>query len=243
MKKVERDIKSAAARPWSEEDLLAPGAGRKATLALDDGSEEFECIDVLRSARALNAAFRRQRILQRNRACLNAIHPDWLKGPAFGQMSCHGSQAQEDLQRLAAEVVEYFEDRVGYQPDPDPDRKVWLAGEYRPRGTDMIDFERAAHKSYSVADFNTDERAFARALDRIRGVVWARNATTGHWVWSSRAEKGWGLVHVLPRLHRREEGRRLGHRHDRAALARREGAREAHRSPDTTSGVNRARRG
>jgi type III restriction enzyme len=144
---------------------------------------------VLRSARTLNAAFLRQRILQRNRACLNAIHPDWLKGSAFEQSSCHGSQAQDDLQRLAAEVVEYFEDRVGYQLDPDPDRGEWVVGEYRPRGKEMIEFDRAAHDSYSVADFNNDERAFARALDRIPGVVWARNAST--------AATGYGIP--LPR--------------------------------------------
>jgi type III restriction enzyme len=178
MTQVEKALKSTAQRPWSEDDLLAPGTGRKATLELEDGSEEFEYIDVLRSARTLNAAFLRQRILQRNRPCLNAIHPDWLKGPAFEQMSCHGSQAQDDLLRLAAEVVEYFEDRVGYQPDPDPDRHEWVVGEYQPRGKDMIDFDRAAHDSYSAADFNTDERAFARSLDRVLGVVWARNPTT-----------------------------------------------------------------
>jgi type III restriction enzyme len=178
MTKVEADLKSTSRRPWSQEDLAAPGTGRKATLALADGSEEFEDINVLRSARTQNGNFLRQRQLQRNRACVNAIHPDWLRGPAFEQFSCHGSQAQEDLQRLAADITEYFEDRVSYQPDPDPERSDWIVGEYRPRGKDMIDFDRAAHACYSASDFNNDERPFARALDRVAGVVWTRNATS-----------------------------------------------------------------
>lgn len=178
MTKVERDLKTTADRPWPDEALEAPGTGRKATVSLEEGSEQYEFIDVLRSARTQNGAFLRRRIQQRNRACVNAIHPDRFRGPAFEQSSCHGSQAQEDLTTLAATIVDYFEDRVGYQDDPDPDKATWKIDEYRPRGKDMIDFAHAAHTCYSKADFNTDELAFVRALDRFKGVVWTRNPTT-----------------------------------------------------------------
>jgi type III restriction enzyme len=178
MTKAERDLKTTAERPWPDVALEAPGTGRKATVSLEQGNEQYDFIYVLRSARTQNGTFLRCRIQQRNRACVNAIHPDRFRGPAFEQFSCHGSQAQEDLTTLAATIVDYFEDRVGYQDDPDPDKTTWKIGEYRPRSKDMIDFDRAAHPKYSKADFNTDELAFVRALDRFKGVIWARNPAT-----------------------------------------------------------------
>jgi type III restriction enzyme len=178
MKPAERKLKATAERPWPQEALDAPGTGRKATVSLAEGSEELTYVDVLRSARTQNGAFLRRRILQRNRACLNAIHPDLFRGPAFEQWSCHGSQAQEDLTALGAEMVDYFEDRVDYQEDPDPDRSVWIVGEHRPGGQELLDFEHAAHPQYAAADFNKDELAFARELDRQRDLIWARNSAT-----------------------------------------------------------------
>ncbi len=178
MTQVERDLKSQAGRKWEQEDLDAPGTGRKAVVSLARGSEEYQDIDVLRSARTKNGAFLRRRILQRNRACVNAIHPDRFQGPAFEQFSCHGSQAQIELTTLAANIVDYFEDRVEYQDDPDPDRAIWKIDEYRPRAEEMIPFDHAAHDRYSKTDFNQDELDFVRAIDRIKGVVWTRNPTT-----------------------------------------------------------------
>jgi type III restriction enzyme len=178
MSSVEKDLRSQASREWSEEDLEAPGTGRKAVVSLKEGSEEYEDIDVLRSARTRNGAFLRRRILQRNRTCLNAIHPDRFSGPAFEQFSCHGSQAQDELTTLAARIVDFFEDRVGYQEDPDPDRATWVVDEYRPRSEDMMSFDRAAHAEYSRNDFNKDEAPFARAIDRVKSVTWVRNPTT-----------------------------------------------------------------
>jgi type III restriction enzyme len=178
MSKVERDLRSSAERPWPRGDLDARGTGHKAVVSLETSVEQHGYIDVLRSARTHNGAFLRRRILQRNKLCVDAIHPDRLRGPAFEQYSCHGSQAQEDLTTLAASCVDYFEDRVGYEDDPDEDRAIWKIDEYRPRGKEMWNFERAAHASYSKSDFNLDERLFARAIDRIPGVTWTRNPPT-----------------------------------------------------------------
>ncbi|HLI60768.1 MAG TPA: hypothetical protein VKV21_13995 [Solirubrobacteraceae bacterium] len=178
MAKVERDLKSVAERPWPQDALDAPGTGRRAVVSLETGGEEYDYVKVLRSARTQNRVFLRRRLLQRNRACVNAIHPDHFRGPAFEQMSCHGSQAQEELTTLAANIVDYFEDRVSYQDDPDPDRTTWRVDEYRPRGKEMLDFDRAAHAQYSKADFNSDELVFARTIDRIKGVTWVRNPAT-----------------------------------------------------------------
>jgi type III restriction enzyme len=175
MAKIERKLRTTADRPWPPEALEAPGTGRRATVSLEEGSEELSYLDVLRSARTQNGAFLRRRVQQRNRACVNAIHPDRFRGAAFEQRSCHGSQAQEELTTLAANVVDYFEDRVSYQDDPDPERAIWKIGEYRPRGSEMIGFQRGAHTEYSKTDFNQDELAFARAIDRLKSVVWTRN--------------------------------------------------------------------
>lgn len=180
MKRIEDRLRLTAARPWPQDALDAPGMGRKATVSLAEGTEELAFIDVLRSARTLNGSFLRRRIMQRNRACINAIHPDRLRGGAFDQWSCYGSYAQDDLINLAAEAVEFFEDRVGYQDDPDPDRATWTLGEHRPRSSELIDFDRAAHPKYSKADLNGDELAFARALDRVPGVLWARNPSSAN---------------------------------------------------------------
>jgi len=175
----EKELRATALRVWDDEDLAAPGTGRKAVVSLEDGSEEYENLVVLRSARTRNGAFVRQRILQRNRNCLIAIHPDRFNGPAFEQASCHGSQAQDELAALAGRIVDYYEDRVEYEENPDPDRLTWTISDYRPRSEDMISFTRAAHAEYSRDDFNKDEAPFAHAIDRVRGVTWARNPTTG----------------------------------------------------------------
>jgi type III restriction enzyme len=180
MGKVDKDMKSAAERPWSQEARDAPGTGRKTVVSLEEGTDKLSSINVLRSARTQNGAFLRRRILQRNSFCVANIHPDRFRGPAFEQSSCHGSQAQEELTTFAAQIVDYFEDRVGYQEDTDPDRAIWRIDEYRPRGQEMVDFERSAHPRYSRSDFNTDELAFARAVDRRKGVVWARNPATSN---------------------------------------------------------------
>jgi len=175
----EKELRTTASREWEPEDLEAPGTGRKAVVSLEDGSEEYEDIAVLRSARTRNGSFVRQRILQRNRNCRNAIHPDRFNGPAFEQQSCHGSQAQDELAALAGRIVDYYEDRVEYEEDPDPARMIWTVSEYRPRNEDMISFSRAAHSQYSRSDFNKDEAPFAQAIDRVKGVTWVRNPTTG----------------------------------------------------------------
>ncbi|HEV7944034.1 MAG TPA: hypothetical protein VGP17_14695 [Solirubrobacteraceae bacterium] len=174
-----RELRSQSSREWDDEDLEAPGTGRKAVVSLADGSEEYEDIAVLRSARTRNGTFLHQRILQRNRNCLIAIHPDQFIGPAFEQYSCHGSQAQAELTAIAARIVDYYEQRVEYEPDPDPERLTWTIGDYRPRSEDMISFVRAAHAEYSRNDFNRDEAPFAHAIDRVKGVTWVRNPTTG----------------------------------------------------------------
>ena len=174
----EKKLRSQSSREWDEEDLEAPGTGRKAVVSLEDGSEEYEDISVLRSARTRNGAFVRQRILQRNRNCLIAIHPDRFSGPAFEQFSCHGSQAQDELIALAARIVDYYEERVEYEENPDPDRATWVVDEYRPRSEDLISFARAAHAEYSRSEFNKDEAPFAQAVDRVKGATWVRNPTT-----------------------------------------------------------------
>ena len=189
MTRIERELRSEAERPWSAAALEAPGTGRKATVDLESGEEALAYIDVLRSARTQNGAFLRRRIQQRNRPALNAIHPDVFMGGAFEQWSCHGSVAQEALSDLAAKAVEHFEDKVSYQDDPDPERALWKVAEYRPRGKELYEFSRAAHKAYSRADFNKDEKAFADSIDRITGLIWTRNPPTD--------SQGYGLP--LPR--------------------------------------------
>ncbi len=189
MRKIERDLATTAERPWPQDALAAPGTGRRAVVSLETGAEELTAIDVLRSARTLNGVFLRHRILQRNRTCVNAIHPDRFRGPAFEQASCYGSQAQASLTDLAADIVDYFEDRVTYQEDPDPLRARWTVGDDQPRAGELLEFQRAAHSQYAKVDFNTDELEFARALDRIEGAVWVRNPAF--------ASRGYGIP--LPR--------------------------------------------
>jgi type III restriction enzyme len=102
-----------------------------------------------------------------------------MNGQAFLQASCQGSEAQEKLGKLAAEVADYYEDRVGYGSDPDPDRAFWTAQDHRPRSGNMVPFKHAAHSRYSRANFNGDEYALAQAFDALGHGVWFRNADSG----------------------------------------------------------------
>lgn len=176
MDQMVQRLRSRATGLWGDEFLEAPGVGRRSVVALDaDTRERTEYIEVLRSARTRNGVYLRRRLAQRNRACVNALHPDRFTGPAYEQLSCHGSVAQTELQELAAQIADYFEERVDYQENPDPDRATWEVGDYLPRGRDTYDFKRAAHAEYSRADFNADELVFARGLDSYDRGVWVRN--------------------------------------------------------------------
>lgn len=142
--------------------------------------ERDELIEVLRSARTRNGIYFRRRLAQRNRNALIAVDPDsYMLGDAFQQLSCQGSQSQETLVGLADEVVDYYEDRVAYDYDPDPDLSTWTAGPHLPRTADMMPFTHAAHTRYSRGNFNKDELAFAQALDGTGTGVWLRNADSG----------------------------------------------------------------
>jgi type III restriction enzyme len=179
-------LRSRGASPWDQEFLEATGIGRLSVVSL--AAEDVirtEYLDVLRSARTPNAVYLRRRLLARNRACVNAIHPDAFSGPAYEQLSCQNSQAQQELSELAGTVADYYEDRVVYEIDPDPDRAVWRVGEHRPRSGELVEFRSAAHPTYSRADFNGDEILFAQALDNAEMGVWMRNTAS--------AELGFGI--------------------------------------------------
>lgn len=84
------------------------------------------------------------------------------------------------LRDIGEKAISVYENGVGYQDDPDPDRKIWTVGEHRPRGTTMMGFARAAHRDYSTLDFNKDEREFAAALDATKRGMWVRNPSTAN---------------------------------------------------------------
>ena len=175
----EKRLRSQGSRPWAPEFLEASGVGRLGVLSLaDEDVVRSEYLDVLRSARTQNGVYMRRRLLARNRACVNAVHPDAIAGPAFDQLACQNSHAQEELNALALSACEYFEDRVEYQVDPDPDRSTWTVAEYRPPTADLRDFKNALHPQYARGAFNPDELLFAEALDASGRGLWMRNPTT-----------------------------------------------------------------
>ena len=179
MSAQEKKLRSRGASPWQQEFLEAAGAGQLSVLSLrHEDVVRTEYLNVLRSARTPNGLYLRRKLLARNRACLNAIHPDSIDGEGFEQMSCQGSLAQDELSDLAASVADYFEDRVEYEIDPDPERAQWIVGEHRPRNGELVDFHHAVHPMYSLGDFNADELLFARALDKDGRGVWMRNPST-----------------------------------------------------------------
>jgi len=177
----ERRLRTEGQRPWPEEALEAPGLGRRSVLRLEqEDVAKTELIHVLRSARTVNGVLLRRRLAARNRNALNGVDPSaYMQGPAFKQSSCQGSEAQEKLSALADDVANYYEDRVGYDQDVDPDSAVWTVADHRPRTTQMVSFNHAAHEQYSRGNFNVDELLFAQALDGAARGVWARNADSG----------------------------------------------------------------
>lgn len=168
-------------RSWPHEALDAPGLGRRSLVDLASESvERTELIEVLRSARMLNGIYLRRRLATRNRNALNAVDPDaYMQGEAFQQWSCQGSQAQDALTRLADAAADYYEDRVTYDTDPDPDLATWTIRDHRPGASEMQLFRNAAHARYSRGNFNKDELAFALAIDSLYQGVWLRNSDAG----------------------------------------------------------------
>jgi type III restriction enzyme len=172
-------IVRARASTWPADSLLAPGRGRRTVVSLErEQQERDEYLDVVRSARTQNGIFLRSYIRNRNRACLNAIHPDAFNGIGYQQHSCLGSVSQNELKVLGDRVVEMYETGVEYQDDPDPDTATFIVRDYQPRGKDLLPFNTAAHSEYSTLDMNADETEFARALDSMAVGVWVRNPST-----------------------------------------------------------------
>lgn len=179
MKSQETKIRSRGRSSWAPEDLEATGMGELSVLSLEkEDVVRSEYLEVFRSARTENGIYLRRRLLTRNRACLNAIHPDAISGPAFRQFSCQNSTAQQELDDLADSVALFYEDRVTYEEDPDPDRATWRIAEHRPRSKKRIEFLFAAHSHYSSGDFNKEELLFAQALDAKATGMWVRNPST-----------------------------------------------------------------
>jgi type III restriction enzyme len=179
MRQVEARLMSSGARPYRQEDLDAPGLGRRDLVDLSGrNSDKREYIDVVRSARNINSMYFKRKLVQINRNCANAVHPDSYSGPMFKQLSCFGSVAQDELAELAAGAAAFYEDRVKLVPEVDPQRATWVVDAYRPRTEEYIPFRHAAHDHYSRGDLNTDERPMAEALDRLAKGVWTRNPST-----------------------------------------------------------------
>lgn len=168
-------------RSWPDEGLESPGIGRRSVLDIEhEKVGQTELLHVLRSARTQNGVYFRRRLANRNRNALNALNPDsYMKGPAFDQLSCQGSAAQAQLADMADVVAAFYEDRVVYDVDPDPDLAIWYAGPHRPRNSNMVPFRNAAHSRYSRGNFNDDEWDFAQALDDLDKGVWLRNGEVG----------------------------------------------------------------
>lgn len=174
-------LRTEAQRVWAQDALDAPGLGRKNVVDLAaETIGKTELLHVLRSARTMNGIYLRRRLAARNRNALNAIDPDsYMKGPAYEQFSCQGSQAQTTLAGLADGAADYYEDRVTYDNDPDPDLAMWTAVAHRPRTSEYVTFTNAAHERYSRGNFNKDELIFAQTLDGLNRGIWLRNGDAG----------------------------------------------------------------
>lgn len=174
-------LKVEGQRTWPQAALDSPGIGRRSVMNLaEESAGHTELLHVLRSARALNGVFLRRRLAARNRNAVNALDPDsYMKGAAYEQYACQGSVAQKALVDYADSVANFYEDRVTYAPDPDPDLATWTVTPHRPRSSDYVEFAHSAHERYSAANLNKDELAFAQAIDALARGVWVRNGDAG----------------------------------------------------------------
>jgi len=186
MERQESTLRTEGQRPWPQEALEAPGVGRRSVVSLEsEAVERTELVDVLRSARTMNGIYLRRRLAARNRNALNAVNPDtYMKGAAFVQFSCQGSDAQEEIASLAGSVADYYEDRVSYETNVDPDLATWRVSEHRPRNNNLTAFNNAVHWHYSRGNFNKDEWAFAHAIDSLGRGMWMRNSDSGQYGYS-----------------------------------------------------------
>jgi type III restriction enzyme len=179
LEQATKRIVSQGKRPWSDEDLVAPGVRRTRKISLAGKDDQTRFAEIATNSRTPNGAFLRRRIQRLSRSCAHQLHPDLFKGPAFDQASCAGSLAQTELAGLAADVVEAYEQSVELKQNPIASERQWVVADHQPGGSELLTFKNAAHSKYGRSSFNKDEREFAEALDAFGKGVWARNPSRG----------------------------------------------------------------
>jgi type III restriction enzyme len=177
--KAQKRIESQGRRPWDDDDLVAPGVRRTRTISLARDDDRTRFARIASNSRTPNGEFLRRRIQRLSRPCSHLLHPDLFKGPAFEQASCGGSLAQTELAKLAADVVEAYEESVELKVNPIAAERHWVVEEHYPGGTDLVSFKNAAHARYGRSGFNKDELEFAQALDAFGVGLWVRNPSRG----------------------------------------------------------------
>ena len=169
---------------WAEEDLLAKGSRRVRTISLEHDRDRVRFAEIASNAREPNSDFFRRRMLRLNRWAAHQVHADSYLGPSFLQRSCAKSMAQEEMGRLASQVVEAYETSVQFVENEIVAEREWRLPEHRPTGKELISFRHAAHARYGRSSFNKDEIEFAKALDDYGKGVWSRNSYSSADGWS-----------------------------------------------------------
>jgi type III restriction enzyme len=172
-------IVSHGKRPWSDEDLVAPGVRRTRKISLAGDEDQTRFAEIAMNSRTRNGAFLRRRIQRLSRSCSHQLHPDLFKGAAFDQASCAGSLAQTELAGLAADVVEAYEQSVELKVNPIASESHWVVDEHHPGTSELRSFKNAGHARYGRSSFTKDEYEFAQALDGLGKGVWVRNPSRG----------------------------------------------------------------
>jgi type III restriction enzyme len=83
------------------------------------------------------------------------------------------------LDLLATSIVDKFERTVELIPIEIEGEERWMIPPYRCTSADMLSFKHATHAMYPKKAFNTDEREFALAVDKVGVGIWTRNPVRG----------------------------------------------------------------
>lgn len=175
-------LRAAGKRPFPPDQLAAPGQARRQTFKLTEVEAKIvnQLAVVGEHIKSGNAAFFSERVNALSTSAYHWLDPDVLEGPMWQDESAARSEAQHELERMAAAFVDAWESRVRYAKQVKPDRATWTPTPLQPTTPKTVDFSRSAHVCYPDASsfMNKDERAAAEALDAVVDGWWVRTPPT-----------------------------------------------------------------
>ncbi len=160
---------------FSEADRAAKGKALINIVSVKTGDVSQSRRNLLEDMRVRCGAFLYEQIRVLSKNCCSAIHPEVFSNAELDKSACYHSKALEHYREVAHAVVQEYENRVRLTRLADSENQDHVVGPYQPSSGVEKPFSRAAHPYYDSKAFRDDELEVAKALDKQKDFVWARN--------------------------------------------------------------------